>query len=236
MNLLLFILGSLYSAFIALICVLIYWIRPGWGQKCHHAFGRGNLWLYGIKVSFIGLENLPKKGGFILTPNHEGMFDILVMASLPCDFSWIAKAETRKIPFIGLSMKALGSHFVKRDRSSADLNVMKEVETALQNGNSILVFPEGTRTRTGEMLPFKKGAFRTAQNAGVPMIPIAISGTRAIAKPGKLPSYGHRVIVRIGKPYTIPKEARLTDEMAKFRDILTNLLSENSSLDKMVGS
>lgn len=183
----------------------------------------------GIQVEFYGLDNLPKSG-VILAPNHESMFDILVMASIPYDFSWLSKEEVGRIPFIGQSMKAMGCFFVRRDRSGGDMNVMKELETAVRDGRSVLIFPEGTRTRTGELLPLKKGAFRTAQNAGVPLIPIAIQGTRAIAKPGELPTRGHRVRVMIGRPFPVPAQAELAEVMEKFRLELTKLLAENSSL------
>ncbi len=104
---------------------------------------------------------------------------------------------------------------------------MKELEKGLKAGGRLAIFPEGTRTRSGALLPFKKGAFRTAQNAQVPLIPIAITGSRDIAKPGELPTYGHKVTVRIGKAFWISPEMSLTDSMQQFRLQLSNLLSED---------
>jgi 1-acyl-sn-glycerol-3-phosphate acyltransferase len=227
MRVFLFIVACLFSfsnSLIAIFCVLI---KRQWGQTFHHAFGRINLWIYGVTVSYQGLENIPASGGVILLPNHESIFDIFVLSSIPYDFAWVAKSEVGKIPFIAQHMKALGSFFVKRDGSPDDVNTMREIERVLRNGRSILIFPEGTRTRTGQLLPFKKGAFRTAQNAGVPLVPVAITGTRAIAKPGEFPLRGHRVTIRFGRPFPVAQGADLSEVMAAFRAELIALLAED---------
>lgn len=185
----------------------------------------------GIRVNVHGLENLQKLDGAILAPNHESVFDILVIAALPMKKAWIAKKQIKYIPFIGQVLTAMGSHFVNRDRSEKDIRVLGAVEAALQNGAKIVIFPEGTRTTTGELLPFKKGAFRTAINAQVPLVPLALTGTFQIAPKGKLPTRGHRVILRVGAPlYPKPGQdvASLTEQ---YRLELTKLLS----IDRTVG-
>lgn len=218
-------IGLTLSCLIGFSSLPFYAMKREWGQKFHHAFGRVGLWCMGIKVEYIGLENLPQNGGAILAPNHESFFDILVLASVPYDFSWLSKEENGKIPGIGHAMRAMGCYFVKRDRSEHDANVMGDVEQGLISGRSVIIFPEGTRTRTGELLPFKKGAFRTAKQTGAPIIPIALTGTRDIAKPGELPTRGHRVTARFGKPFFVAKEAELPQTMKNFKEVLTNLLS-----------
>lgn len=218
------------SCLIALASLPGYAIKREWGQFFHHLFGKAGCWCMGIKVRFIGLENIPQGLGSILAPNHESIFDILVMASVPHDFSWVSKQEVGKIPFIGSAMRAMGCYFVRRDRSEHDFNIMAEVEDGLKQGRSVIIFPEGTRTRTGELLPFKKGAFRTAKQTGAPIIPVALTGTRKIAKPGELPTRGHRVIARFGQPFYVEKDADLLKTMQKFKMELTNLLSMDRPL------
>jgi 1-acyl-sn-glycerol-3-phosphate acyltransferase len=189
-----------------------------------------------IDVEIRGLQNLPWRGSAIIAPNHQSGFDILVLAALPIDFKWVAKEEVGRIPFVGWAVKSMGTFFVKRDKSGHDLNVMKEVEEGLKKGKNVIIFPEGTRTRTGELLPFKKGAFRTAQNTGIPLCPVAIQGTYEIVPPGQIPSHrGHQVTVRVGEPFSIPPGADLGQAMEEYRKVLMRLLEEGPLRREPVG-
>ncbi|MFM8270170.1 MAG: lysophospholipid acyltransferase family protein [Pseudomonadota bacterium] len=218
-------LAVIHSALISFLSVPFFILIPKGGQKRQQGFGLGWIWLMGIRVTVHGKEHFPKLGGSILAANHESMFDIPLLCSLGHPLCWLSKEEVGKLPFVGWSMKAMGCYFVKRNRSGHDLNVMKDVEDGLKRGASIVIFPEGTRTRTGQLLPFKKGAFKTAQNTGVPLIPIAITGTYQIAKPGHWPSRGHSVIVRIGAPLFISKEEDLVSAQKRYRENIIKLLS-----------
>lgn len=218
-------LAIIHSALISFLSVPFFILVPKIGQKFQLGFGLGWLWLMGIRVETLGLENLPQTGGAILAPNHESMLDIPLLCSVGHPLCWLSKEEVGRLPFIGWSMKAMGCYFVKRNRSGHDLNVMKDVEDGLKRGASIVIFPEGTRTRTGKLLPLKKGAFRTAQNSGVPLIPIAITGTFQIAPPGQWPSRGHSVTVRIGSPMFFSPEEPLESAQKRYRENLIKLLS-----------
>ena len=223
----LFFVGlSFFASGVIALCSLPFFLYSHQvGQRFQYAFGR--CWLHFMKIhrTVIGLENLPPNGGAILAPNHESMFDIPLISSLGYDIRWISKKEVGRIPFIGQAMRAMGCYFVSRDRSQKDLSVMSEVEEGLQKGQSVVIFPEGTRTRSGELLPFKKGAFRIAQKSGAKLVPIAITGAREIAEPGKPPTRGHQVIGRIGKPMVIDPKDTLPRAMEEFRERLVNLLS-----------
>jgi 1-acyl-sn-glycerol-3-phosphate acyltransferase len=218
-------LAIIHSALVSFLSVPFFILVPKIGQKFQRFFGLGWIWLMGIRVHTVGLENLPQAGGGVLAPNHESMLDIPLLCSLGHPLCWLSKEEVGKLPFIGWSMKAMGCYFVKRNRSGHDINVMKDVEDGLKRGASIVIFPEGTRTRTGKLLPFKKGAFKTAQNSGVPIIPIAITGTYQIAPPGQWPSRGHSVTVRIGSPMFFSPEETLESAQKRYRENLIKLLS-----------
>jgi 1-acyl-sn-glycerol-3-phosphate acyltransferase len=221
-------LGILWTGFAACLVYLGHCVSRDLGDRAHRMWGRGCCRLAGVKVRCEGLENFPKNGGAILAPNHESLFDILTIASLPINFKWISKAEIGRYPIIGRAMRKMGTHFVSRDRSGKDLNVMKGVEDGLRAGDKVVIFPEGTRTRTGELLPLKKGAFKTAQNAGVPLIPVAITGTFGIAPPGEFPSKrGHRVTIRLGKPFAVGPDDELSAVIPKFREELVQLLAKD---------
>ncbi len=218
-------LAAVHSALISFLSVPFFLFFPKVGQKFQQMFGWGWIWLMGIKVTVHGQENLPRVGGAILAPNHESMFDIPLLCSLGHPLCWLSKEEVGKLPFVGWAMKAMGCYFVKRNRSGHDINVMKEVEEGITRGACVVIFPEGTRTRTGALLPFKKGAFKTAQNTGFPLIPIAISGTYQIAPPGTWPTRGHLVTVRIGLPLFFSREDSLESIQDKYRENLIKLLS-----------
>lgn len=218
-------LAIIHSAVVSTLSVPFFILFPRLGQKFQQLFGLGWIWLMDVKVTRLGVDNLPTSGGAILAPNHESMFDIPLLCSLGYPLCWLSKEEVGKIPFVGWSMKAMGCYFVKRNRSGHDLNVMKDAEDGIKHGASIVIFPEGTRTRTGDLLPFKKGPFKTAQNTGAPLIPIAITGTFQIAPPGNWPSRGHQVIIRIGSPLFISPEEPLESAQRRYRENLINLLS-----------
>jgi 1-acyl-sn-glycerol-3-phosphate acyltransferase len=210
-----------------ILIFLAYLIRWDWGQALLRIWATVILKAFGIHTEVSGLENLPKGHGAVFAANHESNFDALVLCLLPIHLRWVAKRELKKVPIIGWTLWAMGAFFVNRDRTEKDLNVMKGVEDGVRAGAFIVIFPEGTRTRTGEMLPFKKGAFRTAQNSGVPICPVAIRGTFEIAPPGKLPTRrGHRVAVKVGKPFPVAAGADLTEVMERFRSELIRLRSE----------
>jgi len=225
LNLLSVLAAVVWTGIVATLTLIAFIFSERTGHYFHRLWGKGILWLMGVDLTVEGQENIPAEGGLILAPNHESYFDIFVICSLPVNFKWVAKAELKNIPLIGWAMRIMGCYFVQRDGSSRDLNVLKGVEQGLRAGGRILIFPEGTRTRTGELLPLKKGAFRTAQNAGVPLIPIAIQGTGRIARPGQLPKRrGHKVGVRIGQPFVVKADEELRPSMDSYRALLLKLL------------
>lgn len=214
------------------ICALVALLfSPALGHRVHRIWGRGFCWIFGIRVEITGLENLAHPGGGILAANHQSLFDIPILASLPVDFRWVSKAEVGRIPLMGPVMRRMGCYFLRRNHSSQDLDTMRQVEEDLQRGTRILIFPEGTRTRTGAMLPFKRGAFRTSIHSGVPLYPIAISGSFAIAPPETFPARrGHLVHIDIAPGIRPPKDlapdmilSSLTNE---YRRILETMLSK----------
>lgn len=217
----------LWTAAISLFAIPAFLINEEFGHRCHRLWAKGILALMGVHIRYHHLENLPDHVGGILASNHQSQFDIFVLASLPINFKWVSKEEVGRAPFVGWVLKVMGTFFVKRNRSSHDLNVMRDIEEGLRDGKRVAIFPEGTRTRTGEMLPFKKGAFRIAQNSGVPLYPIAIDGTFSIAPAGKLPRRrGHRVTVLVGKPIKVGPEENINEVMQNYRGVLEKLLQE----------
>ena len=114
---------------------------------------------------------------YIVVSNHESFADILLISHLPWEMKWLSKAELFRIPIMGWNMWLAGDIPVKRGFGPSALEAMARCRQALDNRVSVMIFPEGTRSKTSELLPFKDGAFRLAIEAGVPILPLAVSGT-----------------------------------------------------------
>jgi 1-acyl-sn-glycerol-3-phosphate acyltransferase len=114
---------------------------------------------------------------FVVVSNHESFADILLISHLPWEMKWLSKAELFRIPIMGWMMWMAGDIPVRRGFGPSALEAMERCRRALENHVSVMIFPEGTRSRTSELLPFKDGAFRLAIEAGVPILPLAVSGT-----------------------------------------------------------
>lgn len=139
------------------------------------------LWVSGIQVTVNGALEGYLRRSCIFMSNHESNFDIPVLLScLPIQFRWLAKAELFRIPLFGASMRGAGYISIDRsDRKSAFQSLARAAHL-IRNGTSVMIFPEGTRSLNGELLPFKKGGFVMAVDAGVPIVPLVIKGTHAI--------------------------------------------------------
>jgi 1-acyl-sn-glycerol-3-phosphate acyltransferase len=118
--------------------------------------------------------------GYVVVANHESQADPFLLSWLPFDMRWVAKEELFKPPLTGWIMRYSGDIPLRRGEGGSVRAMMKECERALAGGISIMMFPEGTRSKDGNMLPFKDGPFALALRAGVPVLPVAIAGTRAM--------------------------------------------------------
>lgn len=172
-----------------------------------------------------GLERLPKSQ-FVLALNHQSHFDVpLVFGSIERHLRFVAKKELFRIPIFGHGLKATGNIMVDRRHGEHDRRALSEAAKAVQERVSIVFFAEGTRSEDGVLRPFKKGAAVLAIEAGVPVVPAAIAGTRHILpKGGRSIQGGRKVALVIGEP--IPTEGlgmkdreqltlRAHDEVAK---------------------
>jgi 1-acyl-sn-glycerol-3-phosphate acyltransferase len=114
---------------------------------------------------------------YVVVSNHESFVDILLISHLPWEMKWLSKAELFRVPVLGWLMRLASDIPVKRGKASSAVEAMQRCRAKLAQRLSVMIFPEGTRSMTGEMLPFKDGAFRLAIDAQVPILPLALSGT-----------------------------------------------------------
>jgi 1-acyl-sn-glycerol-3-phosphate acyltransferase len=114
---------------------------------------------------------------YVVVSNHESFADILLISHLPWEMKWLSKAELFRIPVMGWMMWLVGDVPVRRGFGPSAVEAMARCRDTLRNRVSVMIFPEGTRSKTAELLPFKDGAFRLAIEASVPILPLALSGT-----------------------------------------------------------
>ncbi len=174
------------------------------GDAVHHVarlWALTILWVSGIRFVIKGMTENAGSGSYIFMSNHQSNFDIpVLLGGLPYQFRWLAKAELFKIPIFGASMKGAGYISIDRsDRKSAFESLARAAQL-IRNGTSVLIFPEGTRSPDGRLLSFKKGGFVLAVDAGVPIIPIIITGTHDIMPKKSLMIERHPVVVKILAP------------------------------------
>jgi 1-acyl-sn-glycerol-3-phosphate acyltransferase len=132
------------------------------------------LWRFG----YSGRMPADPRRPFVVVSNHESFADILLISHLPWEMKWLSKAELFRIPIMGWMMWVAGDIPVKRGFGPSAAEAIERCRRVLSQRVSVMIFPEGTRSRTAELLPFKDGAFRLAIEAGVPILPLAVSGTR----------------------------------------------------------
>lgn len=128
-------------------------------------------------VEVVGKENLKKDQSYVFAANHTSLYDIFVIYGfIGRSFKWVMKKEIRDIPFVGRACKAAGHIFINRKAMKQALHSIEEVKKTLSNGVSVVIFPEGTRTKTGKTGVFKRGAFKVATETNLPIVPVSIAG------------------------------------------------------------
>lgn len=135
----------------------------------------------GAKVNVYGIENLPEDKNFLFVSNHQSNFDILLLlAYLPVPKAFVAKVELEKLPFINQWMKRIHCLFMDRNDIKQSAQIIIEGIKQLKSGINMVIFPEGTRSKTGRLGEFKGGSFKLATKSKCPIVPLTIDGTRNI--------------------------------------------------------
>lgn len=140
-----------------------------------------------MRVDVEGRENVDPGQSYVIVSNHQSQYDIFVLYGwLGIDFKWVMKKELRAVPGIGVACDRLGHIYIDRSSHAAAIEALEHAKQRIVDGTSVLFFPEGTRSRDGRLKRFKKGAFRMAQDLGLPILPVTVAGTRDILPPGSI--------------------------------------------------
>lgn len=158
-------------------------------------------WLLPLRVSVTGKQHIDPKQAYVVVANHLSMLDILaILGWSGLELRWVLKRELRHLPLIGWGCQAMGYVFVDRSNRELAIQAINKATGKLEPGEGMMFFPEGTRSKKGELLPFKMGAFKTAINQYMPVLPIAIKGTYELMPPGTLLPRPGRVSIHIQAP------------------------------------
>ncbi|ACR80135.1 MULTISPECIES: 1-acyl-sn-glycerol-3-phosphate acyltransferase [Kosmotoga] len=217
-----------YGAFVLLISWFIEKFRGIEAAKDYVAqevgrFGRVAFFVIGSKVSVEGAENIPPKGPLVIVSNHQSAFDIpLIVGYVKGRISFIAKIEVSKIPGFSWFVKRLDGVFIDRGNKIQTAAAIKRIFNILRNGGTIMLFPEGTRSLDGSIKKFKKGSLSIPHKLNIPILPVAIDGTKDIMKKGELLIHPAIVKIRILKP-VYPGKFNTEDEL---REEIRKMISE----------
>ncbi len=134
-----------------------------------------------VKVEIDGLDHIDPDRSYVVVANHQSQFDIpLIYGYCGLDLRWVMKAELRKLPFVSAGCRAIGHIFIDRSDPEQAREAINQAVARLRQGTGLLFFPEGTRSRSGRLLPFKKGAFRVAVDQQMDILPMTVIGTRDV--------------------------------------------------------
>jgi len=202
---------------------IIFAFQPGYKLyfKLSKYFSGGILWLSGIKLKITGLNNFSPNETYVFVSNHSSQFDIVALQkSIPNRMAMIFKKELAKIPFFGWQLY-LGP-YVMIDRKNME-RAMKSIEEAKikmeKNNISIVVFAEGTRSKTGEVQQFKRGAFRLATKVGYPIVPVSISGSNKIMPKGTFKLRSGTIQIHFDKPVLSDNIEKREDEIELMKSV-----------------
>lgn len=196
--------NTLLFAIIAVLLSII--INPKIGSVVGVIWAKVNSFFTPMIVNVTGKEHIKKNTSYIIVTNHQSYYDIfLIYGWIGIDIKWVMKKELRRVPALGVACEKIGHIFLDRSNKKNALETLNKAKSKLINGTSIVIFPEGTRSKTAELGPFKRGAFKLAYDLNLPILPITLIGTGEILPTDTLNIFPGKVEMIIHKPIDINK-------------------------------
>lgn len=229
---------SITSIFLFLIAFLIWIVTYFFDKKLkilhlYSSFWAAiYLWIWpGLKIKIEGRDKIRKDATYMVISNHQSQIDILAYFAVFFHFKWVSKASVFNLPLIGWNMVL--NRYIKLKRGDAESikNMLIECEKTIDEGSSVFMFPEGTRSYDGVVKPFKHGAFTLAQKKKIPILPLAISGTIDIMPKNSIAYSGnHRIFIKVLDeiPYENIKDMSPEEVGVMTRDLISkNVMLKN---------
>jgi 1-acyl-sn-glycerol-3-phosphate acyltransferase len=200
-------------------------------QRCMHAWCRAILKLSGVTVQIHNPERMSATAGHVYIANHVSWYDIFALASVIPRYTWIAKAELRKLPMFGRAAEAAGIIFINRDNKKAAFESYKLAAQDVKRGRSVIIHPEGTRGKDYHLRPFKKGPFVLAIASQSPLVPTLVHGTREVMPKGSFVIRGGTVHIHFLDP--IPTEGYTYDDRTELMELVWSKMA--SEMQRLYG-
>lgn len=178
------------------------------------------LWTFTTSGNMINDPRRP----YVVVSNHESFVDMLLLSHLPWEMKWMSKIEIMKIPFLGWMMRLARDIPLHRGDSASGSDALTACHERLGKRTSVMIFPEGTRSRTGEIRKFRAGAFKVAIEGQHPILPLAIYGTRDCLLPDDWRQHRAHAEVRVLDP--VPTEGLTMDDLPELRDRVRDMIVE----------
>ena len=203
-------------------------------RKVVHELSRALVYMFVMlpplwKRRIEGLENIEKDKPYVIVINHQSMVDVMMLYLVPMIFRWVSKREVYRIPFIGRFLMLHGDIAIDRKQGSKAMRmVMEQGKMWLGRGVSVAMFPEGTRSKDGEIHRFKAGAFALAKDAGVAILPVIMDGSSSMVKPSKMMNWRNEFIIKV-LPAISAEQVAATDQnelMEQTREVMVEALAQ----------
>jgi len=214
---------AVYTIVLGTISILSSVVDPTGdvGHRCARAWAWLILKTTGVRVTVVGAHKLEPSRSYVFAANHQSIYDIpIVFASLPHQLRIVAKASLGSFPFLGWHLQRTGHLLV--DRSKPGASIVKKMARLISGSRSLIIFPEGTRSTTGALNRFKGGMFLVAVDAGLPVVPVSISGSRHVMLKGRLMTCPGLVTLTIHDPIATASVGRdgVREMATRVRDIV----------------
>ncbi len=184
--------------------VLSILINPQIGYYGGIWWARFNTWTTPMRLTIKGSANIDRNRSYVVVSNHQSYFDILALVGfLPLNLKWVMKQELRKVPFFGFACRKVGHIFVDRSNREAAIAAIRKAKATIKNRTGIMFMAEGTRSASGKLRKFKKGAFRFALDIDLPILPVTIAGTKDILPKNTMALFPGRACMTIHAPIDV---------------------------------
>ncbi len=189
--------------------------------------------IFGLPISMkrevIGIENIDTKQPYVIAINHNSMVDILCLYKIPLIFKWVSKREVYRIPIVGQLLFAHGDIVINRASAKEAMSLVHDRgKEWLVKGASVAIFPEGTRSKDGEIHNFKAGAFILAKDAEVPILPVVLDGTTSFVRRAWMVNWSNRITIKVLPPVSVEevRERPIKEVMTEVHDKMVEALAE----------